>query len=215
MTEGATLLPGVDRAALAAAFGDKLRRAGVGVPTTGLADLSEALGIQPPSAVDELYWLMRVTLVRRHTDLEAFDRVFRAAFLDSDLGGDPHARRRGVGSEEMQQQGSSVSVPGHRGPGDAEEGGLPWHTLPRSTPEESAEEDERFFLPELLPSQLSGMGDTPFDEFDVDQLALLGRWLERAAPRWPVRRSRRTRAGLRGQSIALRPTIAAAGRAGF
>jgi uncharacterized protein with von Willebrand factor type A (vWA) domain len=216
MTEGtALLLPGVDRAALAAAFGDKLRRAGVAVPTTGLADLSEALGVQPPSVVDDLYWLMRVTLVRRHTDLEAFDRVFRAAFLDSDIGGDPHARRRGVGSEETPQQGSSVSVPGKRGTGDPDEGGLPWHTLPRSTPEESSADDERFFLPELLPSALSGMGETPFDEFDDDQLALLGRWLEKAAPRWPVRRSRRTRVGRRGESIALRPTIAASGRAGF
>ena len=114
----------------------------------------------------------------------------------------------------MPQQGSSVSVPGRRGTGDPDEGGLPWHTLPRSTPEEGSADDERFFLPELLPSALSGMGDTPFDEFDADQLALLGRWLEKAAPLcWPVRRSRRTRAGRRGDSIALRPTIAASGRA--
>ena len=71
------------------------------------------------------------------------------------------------------------------------------------------------FLPELLPSELEGMGDTPFDEFDAEQLALLGRWLERAAPRWPVRRSRRTRAGRSGDTIALRASMAASGRAGF
>ena len=48
----AVLLPGVDRAALAAAFGDKLRRAGVVVPTTGLADLCAALGAEPPTELD-------------------------------------------------------------------------------------------------------------------------------------------------------------------
>ena len=73
----------------------------------------------------------------------------------------------------------------------------------------------RVFLPELLPSSLTGMADTPFDEFDAAQLAVLGRWLERAAPRWPMRRSRRTRAGRRGESIAMRATMAASGRAGF
>ncbi len=65
------------------------------------------------------------------------------------------------------------------------------------------------------PARSTGMADTPFDEFDAAQLAVLGRWLERAAPRWPMRRSRRTRAGRRGESIALRATIAASGRAGF
>ena len=65
----AVLLPGVDRAALAAAFGDRLRNAGVGVPTTALADLVAALDSSPRTSSGELYWQMRVTLVRRHTDL--------------------------------------------------------------------------------------------------------------------------------------------------
>ena len=43
MTEGAaTLLRGADRAALVAAFGDRLRKAGAAEPTTALADLCEA-----------------------------------------------------------------------------------------------------------------------------------------------------------------------------
>ena len=189
--------------------------AGVGVPTTGLADLCEALGAEPPDELDQLYWQMRVTLVRRHTDLPAFDRVFSAAFRESDLGGDPHARRRGVSWQPPPQPTEQlVSVPG-RGDHEPEEGGLPWHTLPRSTSSPEESEEETFFLPDLLPSSLTGMADTPFDEFDAAQLAVLGRWLERAAPRWPMRRSRRTRAGRRGESIALRATMAASGRAGF
>ena len=211
----AVLLPGVDRAALAASFGAKLRKAGVGVPTTGLADLCAALGAAPPAVLDDLYWQMRVTLVRRHTDLPAFDRVFNAAFRESDLGGDPHARRRGLPGPPPPPEGALVSVPG-RGDHEPEEGGLPWHTLPRSTTTpSSSEEEDGVFLPELLPSSLTGMADTPFDEFDAAQLAVLGRWLERAAPRWPMRRSRRTRAGRRGETIAMRATMAASGRAGF
>ncbi len=211
----ATLLRGVDRAALAAAFGDRLRQAGASVPTTALSDLCAALAAAPPMEVDELYWSMRVTLVRRQPDLETFDRVFTAAFRDAELGIDPHSRRTGSSARAEQAPGPLVSVPGPRStPQESDEGGLPWHTLPRTTPEESTPEDQ-VFLPELLPSALTGLAETPFDEFDAHQLAILGRWLERAAPRWPVRRSRRLRAGRRGGPIALRASIAASGRAGF
>ncbi len=216
MSEPTAILRGVDRAALAAAFGDRLRRAGAGVPTTALADLCQALGAAPPEDVEDLYWAMRVTLVRRHPDLETFDRVFAAAFRDSDLGGDPHARRRGPQPEATAAEDPLVSVPGPRRQPEEEQGGdLPWHTLPRARAEEGPAEDTSLLLPELLPSALAGMSETPFEEFDDEQLAILGRWLERAAPRWPVRRSRRVRTGRRGESIALRRTIAASGRAGF
>lgn len=212
----ATLLRGVDRAAFAAAFCDHLRRAGASVPTTAMADLCEALGQAPPVRLPDLYWAMRVTLVRRQPDLETFDRVFDAAFRQAETGGDPHARRQGAHlPEAAQPPGPLVSIPGpQRRLDQAEESGLPWHTLPRSTPAAEAAEDE-MLLPELMPSALAGMTLTPFEEFDDEQLAALGRWLERAAPSWPVRRSRRVRAGRRGDSIALRQSIAASRRTGW
>jgi uncharacterized protein with von Willebrand factor type A (vWA) domain len=55
----------------------------------------------------------------------------------------------------------------------------------------------------------------PFDRLDEDQLALLGRWLEEAAPRWPVRRGRRMAVGPTGGRVALRATLAAARRTGW
>lgn len=214
--ETPTLLRGVDRAALAAAFGDRLRRAGASVPTTAMADLCESLGVAPPVRLDELYWSMRVTLVRRQPDLETFDRVFAAAFLEVERGVDPHARREGVAPEPVAfPPGPLVSVPGLRSARDeSEDTGLPWHTLPRSSSADDPPEDA-IFLPELLPSALTGLASTPFDEFDDQQLDALGRWLERAAPRWPVRRSRRVRSGRRGETIALRQTIAASRRTGW
>ena len=212
-----TLLRGVDRAALAAAFGDRLRRAGGSVPTTAMADLCEALGVLPSARVDDLYWSMRVTLVRRQPDLEIFDRVFATAFLGPEQGIDLHARRHGVPGPEPAPlpPGPLASVPGgRRRPDEAAESGLPWNTLPRTTAEQETP-DDTMLLPELLPSALSGHAETSFDEFDDEQLAALGRWLERATPRWPVRKSRRVRAGRRGERIALRQSIAASRRTGW
>lgn len=214
---GPTFFRGVDRAALAAAFGNRLRRAGASVPTTAMADLCAALDAAPPARVDELYWAMRVSLVRRRADLEVFDRVFDAAFLETERGTDPHARRHGVLPSERTPPppGPMATIPGdRRRPDDAEDSGLPWHTLPRTTPTDETPEDA-MLLPELLPSALEGETHTPFDEFDAEQLAALGRWLERAVPRWPVRRSRRMRAGRRGESVALRQSIAASSRTGW
>jgi uncharacterized protein with von Willebrand factor type A (vWA) domain len=215
VAEPSIFFRGVDRAALAAAFGDRLRRAGAGVPTTAMADLCEALAAAPQVVLDDLYWSMRVTLVRRQPDLEIFDRVFAAVF-GSERGIDPHARRQGARATEPAAlpKGPLSSLPGKRHPHEETESGVPWHTLPRSTPEDETPEEVRF-LPELLPSELTGLANTPFDEFDDDQLAALGRWLEVAAPRWPVRRSRRVRSGRRGEKITLRQTIAASRRTGW
>jgi uncharacterized protein with von Willebrand factor type A (vWA) domain len=209
-----SLLPGVDRAALAAAFCHRLRRAGARVPTTAMADLCDALGVAPPQTVEQLYWSMRVTLVRRRPDLDAFDRVFDAAFRHSELGVDPHTRRQPGAAPVVDPRGPVSSVPGSRTGDGPDQTGLPWHTLPRTTPAEQPVEDS-LVLPELLPSALAGHTGTPFDAFDPDQLAELGRWLERAAPRWPVRRSRRVRSGRQGSTVALRETIAASRRTGF
>jgi uncharacterized protein with von Willebrand factor type A (vWA) domain len=207
------LLPSVDRAAFAAAFGDRLRRRGARVPTTALSDLCDALGVVDPRTPDELYWAMRVTLVRHRSDLEAFDAVFAAAF-GRELGVDPHSRRRGNGRGGA-PSGPVSPVPGAPVPsGTDAEGGLPWHTLPRTTASDQPVE-EPVLLPELLPSALAGHTDTPFDEFDPGQLAALGRWLERSSPRWPTRASRRVRAARTGGPVALRQTIAASRRTGF
>jgi uncharacterized protein with von Willebrand factor type A (vWA) domain len=205
----------VDRAALAAGFGDRLRRAGAKIPTTALADLCEALGAAPPAELDQLYWTMRLTLVRRRPDLAVFDRVFDAAFRESEIGVDPHSRRQATQPAAPAPASPLSSIPGdRRRPEGEHESGLPWHTLPRITADGTDAEDS-MLLPELLPSALTGHTETPFEDFDPEQLAALGHWLERAVPRWPMRRSRRVRAGRRGEAVALRQTIAASRRSGW
>ena len=207
-----TLLAGVDRAAFVAALVHRLRTRGVDVGMTSAAAFTEALEVVPPVRVRDLYWSARITLVSRQEDLASFDRVFDAAFADAVLTVDPHARR--TGTAELPERPSDGLAPV---PGDRDEGGtgstLPWHTLPRH--EDGIEDDDNpVVLPEVLPSAVARIADTPLDELDGRELAVLGRWLERSAHEWPTRRSRRLGVGATGSRIALRATMAASRRTG-
>ncbi|RYP88257.1 VWA domain-containing protein [Nocardioides guangzhouensis] len=206
-----SLLAGVDRAAFASAFGSRLRSDGVPVGVTGLAAFVDALAAAPPDRVPALYWLARVTLVSRHDDLPAFDRVFDAAFRDSVLAVDPQARRQELPASTPRD----AEVEG-RGAAEGCAGDLPWHTRASLVASEPTPEEEAGrVLPELLPSAVARIADTPMEELDPAELALLGRWLEESAHRWPTRRSRRVRVRPNGRRVALRATIAASRRTGW
>jgi len=207
-----TLLAGVDRAAFVAALVHRLRTRGVDVGMTSAAAFTEALEVVPPVRVGDLYWSARITLVSRQEDLASFDGVFDAAFADAVLTVDPHARRTGTAELPARPSDGLAPVPGDR---DEEGTGstLPWHTLPRH--EDGIEDDDNpVVLPELLPSAVARIADTPLDELDGRELAVLGRWLERSAHEWPTRRSRRLGVGATGSRIALRATMAASRRTG-
>lgn len=205
------LLRGVDRAAFVVALAQRLRDAGVPVTMTAMAALANALAAAPPGRVRQLYWLARLTLVNRQHDLEVFDRVFHAVFDEAVLAVDPHARRRGdepVGDPEDMLR----SVAG-RPSGEDTAANLPWHTLPRLSSSDDLVDGRS--LPELLPSAVERIADTPFDELDEHELDALGRWLQNSAHRWPTRRSRRLQVRPSGHRIAMRETIAASRRTGW
>lgn len=210
----APLLAGVDRAVLVATLTHRLRAAGVSVGMTSSVALVDALEAAPPSRLRALYWTVRVTLVDREQDLATFDEVFRAVFEDALLPVDPHARRR-AGEAAPPSDDAFTSVRG-RTEDDESGDGLPWHTLPRhrATDDHGAEEDV-LGLPERLASAVARIADTPLDELDEDEVALLGRWLEEHAQVWPTRRSRRQRVARTGQRVALRETLAASRRTGW
>jgi uncharacterized protein len=210
---GGALLGGVDRAALVAALGDRLRRAGVPVTLTSMTTFADALGAAPPATVDELYWLGRLTLVARHEELAAFDEVFDAAFRDAILPVDPHARRSPA--EEQENAEDTLRSVANQPVGEDSASSLPWHTLPQTVAADDDVGDDVRRLPDPLPSAVAQLADTPLDELDPDQLALLARWLEASAHRWPTRRSRRTQVRAAGQRIAMRETIAASRRTGW
>ena len=207
----APVLAGVDRAALVAALGHRLRAAGVPVTLRSMSAFAEALDVAPPAQVHSLYWLARLTLVNRQHDLAVFDAVFEAVFGDAVLPVDPHARRTATGADSTED----VLAPMGGGPSGGDlTGGLPWHTLPQTSQADDDDGPERA-LPELLPSAVARIADTPLEALDEAELAVLGRWLEESAPRWPTRRSRRQRVRPAGHRVALRETIAASRRTGW
>lgn len=208
----ASVLAGVDRATFATALGDRLRRAGVPVTLRSMTTFADGLATRFPATIKELYWTARLTLVARHDELADFDRVFDAAFRDAVLPLDPHARRRPPDVPPATDDAlAPVALPAV---GDETSSGLPWHTLPRVQTSEGDEPGGRP-LPDPLPSAVARVADTPLDELDPAELALLERWLEASADRWPTRRSRRTRVHPSGRRLALRETMAASRRTGW
>ena len=198
-------LPGVDRAAFVVALGERLRLSGVPLTFTAQTAFTDALGLAPPRDVGELYWLSRVTLVSHAHDLATFDAVFDAVFRDVALPVEGQASGPAGGHDD-------VLVPIDPSPSAAGAGdGLPWHTLPRHV-ETDAGAAEGQLVPEPLPSAVESVADTPFEDLDERQLALVGAWLEGAWQRWPSRRSRRRRVHPSGRRVALRATIAASRR---
>jgi uncharacterized protein with von Willebrand factor type A (vWA) domain len=206
-----SVLGGVDRAAFAAALAGRLRTSGVPVSMTAATAFVEALAVAPPSRLPALYWAARVTLVSRQEHLATFDRVFDAVFGDAVVSVDPHARRTEIEAAALPDD---VLAPvAGRPDGDQEGAALPWHTLPSHTLGDG--DADGVALPELLPSAVARIADTPLDELDELELAVLGRWLVESAHRWPTRRSRRMRVGTNGPRVALRETIAASRRTGW
>jgi hypothetical protein len=205
------VLAGVDRAVLVVALAERLRSRGVPVTMTAMTAFAAALAAAPPTRERQLYWLARLTLVNRQHDLAMFDRVFHAAFREAVLDVDPQTRRTGVEPDPGRDEAFQPVAGGEPGGGAAAD--LPWHTLPQVA---TADEDEaEHVLPELLPSAVARIADTPFEELDEHELAVLGRWLENAAPQWPSRRSRRLRVRPTGRRVALRETLAASRRTGW
>jgi uncharacterized protein with von Willebrand factor type A (vWA) domain len=207
----AALLRGVDRAAFAASLAVRLRQRGVPVGLTAIEDFTRALAVSAPDTVPSLYWTARVALVRRRSELAAFDEVFDEVFRDATFDVDPVARR-GAGPAPGASD-TLLSVPkagAESAPGD----GLPWATLPPAVAT-AADDDGGLELPTRWASDLAAVADLPFEQLSDAELAELGRWLEEALRHWPTRRSRRRSPSPSGGRVALRPTIAKARRTGW
>lgn len=204
----ASPLPGVDRAAFAVAFTERLRARGARVDLDAAGTLARALAVRLPDDVGELYWTARVCLVRRSEDLARFDAVFADAFE----GGVPRAETTPAPSS-LRVRDASPGTSGGDEPEGAASGGLPWTTL--SSSGESDDDEESHELPELSPSALEARAEEPFERLSDAEVALLGEWLATLCPDPPRRRTRRRARGGSGGKVALRATLARARRTGW
>jgi len=168
--------------------------------------------------LDDLYWLLRVSLLNSQSQIDIFDRVFAVVF-DAEMGR-LASERRGQQSQ-LPDRDDDRLVPIHR-QFDEEEGagaGLPWATLPsvslsNDDGEDDGNDDEVTEIPELRPSLVELDVDRPFGLLDERELQAAGELLEAAVTTWPRRRSRRRHVSRAGRSIALRHSMRRAMRTG-
>lgn len=209
------LLDGIDKAIFAAAFVDRLRRAGLPVSIHSAERLASALAAVQPTALTELYWLCRVSLIHDVRSLDLFDRVFDVVFEGGALDVGRNARKSNKHQPPAMASEAQVKVAARNQVADGS-GGVPWSSTPSAAPDDaqSSEDDDDIALPELLPSALAHLADTPFDQLSDVELTQIGAWLEQAIISWPTRPARRTRKTRRGATLDRRATLAAARRTG-
>ncbi len=202
----AGLLRGVDSAAFATALAVRLRGVGILVSAAGPASFVRALRELVPRTRSELYWAARLTLVNRMEDLAAFDAVFEATIGD--------AVDRSVPQRTQHAQAAYPGSPdGARSRASHSATALPWATRPSGMTVD--QEDTGPSIPDLLPSRIAARADEPFDQFDPEDLRLLGSWLEASVAQWPRRRSLRLEPSRHGKAIDLRRTMTASRMTGW
>lgn len=210
------LLVGVDRAVFTAAVVGQLRDvglgAGVGVGLPAAERLAAALeSVQAPTRRD-LYWVLRLSIVQHHDDLERFDAWYEAVF-----GSDPPPTAPGRGTDTPASSGDTqVPVRRRLVDGESAHGGLPWATTTPTVGLQDDEDDEDASTPlaERVPSTERALDATAFDLLDPEQLAEVGERLETLFDRWPTRPSRRRRSSRNVGAVDLRRTLAASRRTG-
>ena len=196
-----------DLATIAARFAGLLRDAGVPASQERSVRFAAAVDIAHPRTLRELYWLARVTLVDDHTQLDAFDRVFRWLFG----GFEDVADRRGdlVAPPIPTEHRPGPPTPSAGGPQAAEsEAGLP--AAAPGTPA-STEDSGRVLMTASVEERLR---HKDFAAYTPDELAMLRQLLESLRLAVPQRRARRTTRAPAGRRLDLRRTLRRAHRTG-
>jgi hypothetical protein len=135
---------------VAGGFGQLLHDAGVPVTPEHSGRFARAMSLAAPRAVDELYWLGRVTLLTGADQIATFDAVFDQVFrglLDpADARGDPNApapAHTRPGRPEPPPAGAAAppgsaggARPGDLSPPDGDDAGAPHSVLAAASPEE-------------------------------------------------------------------------------
>lgn len=164
------------------AFGRVLRSAGLDVGPGRVAEALAGLDNIDIGVKDDVYWALRLTLVSKADDIEAFDRAFEAWFLRVRSGELPRREETVARVQPEQKQGAREVDP------DAEGG--------------EGEETPGWTSGETLRTK-------DFASMTPSELQELRRLMRELAARRPLRRSRRLRRHNRGDILDMRRLVRA------
>jgi hypothetical protein len=164
-------------------FARELRAEGLVVGTGDVLTYCSAMTPLDPSDLVDLYWAGRATLVTRHEDIAAYDRVFRRYFLDE---GAPGARQLLLPAQAAAEAEAALVIP------EVEPG--------------PAVDDEKPVLG-WMASDVDSLKHRSFAACTPAELAALRRIMARIRLTPPRRRTRRTRPASAGRAPDMRKTI--------
>jgi uncharacterized protein with von Willebrand factor type A (vWA) domain len=164
-------------------FARALRAAGLAVGSGDVLTYCAAMTPLDPADLVDLYWAGRTTLVTRHEDIAAYDRVFREFFLGA---GDPIRELLMLKSRSDAETQSVLNLP--------------------ATDPAGAEQEEPALLG-LMASDVEALKHRSFSACTPEELAALRRIMARIRLTPPKRRTRRTRPARSGRCPDLRRTV--------
>ena len=180
---------------VASRFGGLLRRAGVPVTADQVGRFVRAMALTAPAAIDELYWLGRVTLVTEQDHIEVYDRVFGQVFRGlvdwADGRGDDTAPR--IDPPVGRDLGST-------GPGDQDR--------------DDGRNEREVEIEVARASREERLATTDFADLTDDELRELQSLMRRIRLAVPLRRARRHHRHPRGDRLDLRATLRRSRRTG-
>jgi uncharacterized protein with von Willebrand factor type A (vWA) domain len=164
-------------------FARALRAAGLAVGSGDVLTYCAATTTLDPADLVDLYWAGRTTLVTRHEDIAAYDKVFREFFLGA---GDPAREPLMLKSRSDAETQAVLNMP---------------------ATEPAGKEHEEPASLGLMASDVEALKHRSFTACTPEELAALRRIMARIRLTPPKRRTRRTRPARSGRSPDLRRTV--------
>lgn len=200
-----------DLAAVAAAFGDRLHRAGVPVTPERSARFASAVLLAAPTETQQVYWLGRITLLADHGQVPIYDAVFDEVFRGYlDL-----VDQRGAPQEPAPAHTlpSGERAPQHQDTDRESDRPAPvTSATPGSSSGEGVDAEDTSVLAASSPAEILGHRD--FSQCSPEELALLRRLVEQLPLVPPSRSARRTKRHPSGRRLDVRATLRRSHRTG-
>jgi uncharacterized protein with von Willebrand factor type A (vWA) domain len=185
-----------DSASFAAGLDRSLAKHGVSAGTQRATTLASAIELAHPGGVLELYWLARISMLSDLRDLDGF----HAAFLET---------ANGLADARLLQSLVAGATPRRN---DVRPAATQDRIVPPPPSEETADASDEAAVFRAMASPDERLSKRDFAEMDDAERALALKALERFRMALELRKSRRRRAGRRGDRLDVRATMRGAAR---